>query len=63
MRFDRDAALAFEVHRIEHLRHHFALLKCASSLEQTVRERTLAVIDMGNNREIAYLFGDHCKVR
>ena len=25
VRFNRDAALAFEVHRIEHLRHHLAL--------------------------------------
>ncbi len=59
VRFDRDAALALEVHRVEHLRHHFALGKRAGGLEKTVRQRAFAVIDMRNDGEIPNEFGDH----
>jgi len=52
VRLDRDAALALEVHRVEHLRHHFALRKRAGGLKKTVRQRAFAVIDMRNNGKI-----------
>ena len=53
MGFDGDAALALQVHRIEHLRHHFALRKRAGDFQQAVGQRRFAVVDVRNDREIA----------
>ena len=53
MRLDRDAALALEVHRVEDLRFHLARLQRAGHLEEPVRERRLAVVDVGDDREVA----------
>ena len=47
--FDGDAALAFQVHGIEHLRLHFALGKRAGDFEQAVGQGDLAVVDMRND--------------
>ena len=33
---DGDAPLALEIHRVEHLRRHFALRECAGDLQHTV---------------------------
>ena len=54
VRLDRDAALALEVHRVEDLRFHFTRLERPRDLEKPVCERRLAVIDMGDDGEIAY---------
>ena len=59
MRFDGDAALALEIHRIEHLRHHFALRKRARGFQKPVGQGAFAVVDMRNDGEIPYEFGDH----
>ena len=56
---DGDAALALEVHRVEHLLHHFALRQGAGDFEQAVRQRRFAVVDMRNDREIADEFAVH----
>ena len=53
MRLDGDAALALEVHRVEHLRLHLARLQRAGDLEKAVGQRRLAVIDVGDDREVA----------
>ncbi len=53
VRLDRDPALALEVHRVEHLRFHLALLERAGHLEKPIRQRGLAVVDMGDDGEIA----------
>ena len=53
MRLDGDAALALEVHRVEHLRLHLAGLKRAGDLEKAVGERRLAVVDVRDDREVA----------
>ena len=53
VRLDRDAALALEVHRVEDLRLHLARLERARHLEETVRERGLAVVDMRDDGEVA----------
>ena len=37
MRLDGDAALALQIHRVQHLLHHFALRQRARSFEQTDR--------------------------
>ncbi len=55
LRLDRDAALALEVHRVEHLFLHLARLETAAGLDQAVGQRRLAVVDVRNDREIAYL--------
>ena len=53
MRLDGDAALALEVHRVEHLRFHLARLQRAGQLEEAVGERRLAVVDVRDDREVA----------
>ena len=53
MRLDRDAALALEVHRVEHLRFHLARLQRAGDLEKAIGQRRLAVVDVRDDREIA----------
>ena len=52
---DGDAPLALEVHGIEHLLLHLARLEPAAGLDQAIRECRLAVVDVRNDREIAYL--------
>ena len=49
---DRDPALALEVHRVEHLRPHFLRVNGAGELEDAVGQRRLAVVDVGNYREV-----------
>jgi hypothetical protein len=46
---DRNAALPLEIHRVEHLRAHLAFRQPATKLDKPVRQRRLAVVDMGNN--------------
>ena len=53
LRLDRDAALALEVHRVEHLRFHLAVGQPAAALDEAVGERRLAVIDVRDDREVA----------
>ena len=50
---DRDAALALDVHRIEHLRGHLARLEAAAGLDQPVGQSRLAVVDVRHDGEIA----------
>jgi hypothetical protein len=59
VQLDRDAALALEVEGVEHLGLHFALLEHAGFLDQAVRERGLAVIDVGDDAEVAYMVQIH----
>ena len=54
LRLDGDAALALELEGIEHLVLHFAGFEAAANLDEAVRQRGLAVIDVGDDREIAY---------
>ncbi len=53
VRLDGDAALALQVHRIQHLRLHLARRQRAGQLQQTVGKRALPMIDMGDDREIS----------
>ncbi len=53
LRLDGDAALALEVHRVEHLRLHLAVGEPAAALDEAVGERRLAVVDVGDDGEIA----------
>ena len=49
---DRDPALALEIHVVEHLLVHLTHLDRAGLLQQTIGERRLAVIDVGDDREV-----------
>ena len=46
---DGDAALPLQVHVVQELRFHLALLHSAADLDHPVRQRGLAVIDVGND--------------
>ena len=56
---DGDAALAFEVHGIEHLGLHFARGEGSCELQQAVGERGFAVVNVRDDREIADESGVH----
>ena len=56
LRLDGDAALALDIHGIEHLLDHFARLEPAGELNQPVGQRRFAMVDMGDDREIADVF-------
>ncbi len=51
--FDRNAALALEVHRVQKLRGHFALAERPGEFQQAVGQRGLSVVNVGNDAEIA----------
>src|ERR1700732_3735701 len=59
MRLDRDAALPFQVHRIEKLVLLVALVNRSCRLEQSIRQSCLAVIDVRDDAEIARQFDCH----
>ena len=46
VRLDGDAALAFEVHRIEDLRFHLTGLERTGDFEEAIGQRRLAVVDV-----------------
>ena len=52
---DRDAALALQLHRVQHLLAHIALGDGVRQLEDAVGQRRLAVVDVGDDREVADL--------
>ena len=51
---DGDAALAFELQGIQHLVLHFAGFQAPANLDEAVRQRGFAVIDVSDDREVAY---------
>src|SRR6218665_630736 len=53
MRFDGDAALALEIHGVQHLSLHLTRLKATTYLDEAVGQCGLAVIDMGDDGEVA----------
>ena len=59
MRFDRDPALPFQVHRIKKLILPLALLDRARALKQPVRQRRFAVIDVRDDAKIARQLNGH----
>jgi hypothetical protein len=50
---DGDAALALEIHRVEGLLAHEPMLDRLGQFEDAVRQRRLAMVDMGNDAEVA----------
>ena len=57
--FDGDAALALEVHRIEHLLVHLALAERAGEFEKAVGKRGFAVVDVRDDAKISDVAGVH----
>ena len=55
--FDRDTALALDVHRVEELGLHIALGDGARHLEDAVRKRRFPVVDMGDDGEVPDMRG------
>ncbi len=53
LRLDGDAALALEVHRVEHLGLHFPGIEAAAFLNEAVGQRRFAVINMSDDGEVA----------
>ena len=53
LRLDRDPALALDVHPVEVLRAHLPGLDDPGHLEHPVGERRLAVVDVGDDAEVA----------
>ena len=53
LRLDGDAALALDIHGIEHLLLHLAEIEAAGQLDQPVGQRRLSMVDMGDDGEIA----------
>ena len=49
LRFDSDAALALNIHGVEHLLGHFPFRKAPAALYKAIGERRLAVVDMGDD--------------
>ena len=52
-RLDGDALLALEVHGVEHLARHLARVDGVRQLEDAVGQRGLAVVDVGDDGEVA----------
>jgi hypothetical protein len=50
---DRDPALALEVHAVEQLGAHRPRVDGVRELEDPVGQRRLAVVDVGDDREVA----------
>ena len=52
LRLDRDAALALQVHGVEHLLLHLAGFQAAAQLDEAVGQRGLAVIDVRDDGKV-----------
>jgi hypothetical protein len=50
---DRDAAFAFELHRVQQLLAHLSARDGLGQLEDPVGKRRLPVVDVGDDREVA----------
>ena len=55
LRLDGDAALAFDVHRVEHLRLHLAIRQAAAQLDDAIGQGRFAVVDVGDDGKVADL--------
>ena len=53
LRLDGDAALTLDVHRVEHLCFHLSIGQAATTLNDAIGQRALAMIDVGNDGEVA----------
>ena len=61
MGLDGDAALALQIHGIEHLRLHFAGADRAGQLQQAVGERGFTMINVRDDGKIADVGAVHAR--
>lgn len=59
LQFDGDATLALQIHLIEELFLHLALLDRLGQLQQAISQGRLAMVNMGDDAEIADVFLTH----
>ena len=59
VQLDGDAALPLQIEAVQHLLFHLPLRERAGGFEQAVGQRGLAVIDVRDNAEIAYVVQAH----
>jgi hypothetical protein len=59
VRLDRDAALALEVHRVEHLVDRLLGVHRAGERQEPIRKCRFTVVDVGDDGEIADATEDH----
>src|SRR2546428_7313815 len=53
LRLDRDAALALQVHRVEHLLAHVTTGDGVRELEDAIGQGRFPMVDVGDDREVA----------
>src|SRR6202790_3613778 len=53
LRFDGDASLPLQIHRVEHLGLHLPRLETAAFLDESIRQSRFAVINMSNDGKVA----------
>jgi hypothetical protein len=56
VRLDRYAFFTLQIHIIEYLRLHLALVQGSRELQEPVCERTLAMVDVSDNAKISDVF-------
>ncbi len=61
VQLDRDAALALQVHGVEHLLSHQALVQGARELDQAVGQGRLPMVDVGHDTEVANVILAHVR--
>jgi hypothetical protein len=59
---DGDTPFALDIHRIKYLGRHFSVCQPPATLNQSVCESGFAVINMGNDGEIANMLHSAWKV-
>jgi hypothetical protein len=59
MRLDRNPSLSLQIHVIQQLVLHFPITHRIGELQQPIRQRTLPMINVGDNTEISNVFHKH----
>ena len=65
LRLDRDPAFALQLHRVEHLRLHFAVGEAAAQLDEPVSEGRFAVVNVRDDGKVTYVpheSGRYCRM-
>ena len=55
LRLDRNATFLFDIHRVQNLRFHLTVGQATAPLNQTIRQRGLTMVNMGDDRKVAYV--------
>src|ERR1700683_1932815 len=63
LRFDGNSPLAFEVHRVQHLRLHFSSIETAALLNEAIGQSRFTVVNMSNYGKVADILHQGLKVR